>query len=70
MVQHLHRDEIAQHMEQSGLVPSDKNWLREYQLAVNEVIKGLGGDDKASELYAEKAKAWNSSELPEELQRK
>jgi hypothetical protein len=70
VVQHLFRDDISKQMGESGLKPSDKDWLQKYQWVVNEVINLEGGEDVVSEKYGEIAKSWNEVEPPEELQRK
>ena len=70
VIQHLFRDDIAQKMEKTGLKASDKGWLQEFQWAVNDVIKTLGGERVASEKYGELAKAWNDADLPEDLRRR
>lgn len=70
VVQYLHKEEIAEQVEASGLTPQDPNYLQQYQWCVNEVIKNLGGEDKISKEYGEKANSWNDAELPEELRRK
>jgi hypothetical protein len=70
VIQHLFRDEIAKHMEETGLKANDKAWLQKFQWAVNEVIKAEGGEDAALEKYGEMAKSWNEAEPPEELKKK
>ena len=70
VVQHLHKEEVAEHMANSGLTPNDQGWLQKFQWSVNEVIKSLGGEDKVSKKYGEVAKSWNEVEPPEELKRK
>jgi len=57
-------------MEKTGLTPRDPGWIGEFQLAVNSVIKSLGGNEKVLEKYGETAKSWNEVEPPEELRRK
>ena len=57
-------------MEKSGLKASDKGWLQGFQWAANEVIESLGGEQVASEKYGELAKAWNDTDLPDELRRR
>lgn len=70
VVQHLHKDRIAEKMDDTGLKSSDKAWIQGFQLAVNEVVQEIGGEEKAKELYAETAKLWNEAGLPEEVKRK
>ena len=70
VVQHLHKEEISKLMESTSLTPRDPDWIKEFQLSVNAVIKSLGGDAKAAEKYGEMAKSWNEVELPEELRQK
>jgi hypothetical protein len=70
VVQHLYKEDISKQMAKTGLVPKDPEWIKQFQLAVNTVIKTLGGDDKAAELYANTAKEWNEVEPPEEIKRK
>jgi ABC-type sulfate transport system substrate-binding protein len=70
VVQHLYKKEIAEIMAKTGLTPKDPEWIKQFQLAVNAVIKTLGGDAKVSEQYADTAKSWNEIEPPEEIKRK
>lgn len=70
VVQHLYKDQIANHMAKTNLTPKDPGWIKNFQLSVNAVIKSLGGDDKVAEKYGETAKSWNEVELPDELKRK
>jgi hypothetical protein len=70
VVQHLHKDEIAKIMEKTGLIPKDPDWIKQFQLAVNNVIKSLGGEEEVSEKYGEMAKSWNEIAPPEEIKRK
>ena len=70
VVQHLFKEDIANRMEKTGLTPKDPGWIKQFQLAVNEVIESLGGDDQVSEKFGEKAKEWNKAQLPEEIKRK
>lgn len=70
MIQTLYKEEIAKHMAKTGLAPKDPDWIGHFQGAINAVIKSLGGDAKAVELYAETAKTWNQVEPPEEIKRK
>ena len=70
VVQHLHKDEISQIMDKTGLTTQDPGWIREFQMAVNSVIKALGGSEVVSERYGQVAKSWNEAEPPEELRRK
>lgn len=57
-------------MANSGLTPSDPSWLQQFQWAVNDVIKSLGGDDEVSERYRGVAKSWNETGPPDEMKRK
>ena len=57
-------------MEETGLKSSGKTWIQTFQQAVNEVIHKIGGEEKAKGLYAETAKLWNETGVPEELKRK
>lgn len=66
----MHKDSIAKHMGKTGLTPRDPDWIRQFQLAVNTVIKSLGGNEKVLEKYGETAKSWNEVAPPEELRRK
>ena len=70
VIQHLCKDQISEHMAKTELTPKDPGWIKQYQLAVNEVINSLGGDAKVSENFGETAKSWNQTGLPEELKRK
>lgn len=70
VVQHLYKEDISKQMATTGLTPKDPDWIRQFQLAVNNVIKLLGGDEKALELHGETAKTWNEVEPPEEIKRK
>lgn len=57
-------------MEETGLKSSDKTWIQTFQQAVNEVIHEIGGEEKAKGLYADTAKVWNETGVPEDLKRK
>ena len=57
-------------MVESGLTPGNTDWLQKFQWSVNDVIKSSGGEEAASEKYAEVARAWNNAEPPEEMKRK
>ena len=57
-------------MKKTGLTPKDPGWIKHFQMAVNDVIESLGGDEKVSEKFGETAKAWNQAKLPEEIKRK
>lgn len=57
-------------MGNTGLKSNEKEWIKRYQLAVNEIIQSLGGEDAVQEKYGEVADAWNEAEPPEELKRK
>lgn len=70
MVQHIHKERIAEKMKVTGLKSRDKTWIQTFQQAVNEVIQEIGGEKKAKELYAETAQLWNETGVPEELKRK
>jgi hypothetical protein len=70
VIQHIHKEDIAKKMKDTGLNSFDKTWIQHYQLAVNEVIQELGGEEAAKDRYAEVAKSWNETGVPEELRRK
>jgi hypothetical protein len=53
VVQHIHKEEIAEKMEGTGLKSSDNTWIQGFQQAVNDVIQDLGGEETAKGLYAE-----------------
>ena len=57
-------------MGNTGLKSNEKEWIKRYQLAVNEIIQSLGGEDAVQEKYGKVADAWNEAEPPEELKRK
>ena len=69
-VQHLHKEDISQIMDKSSLTTQDPGWIREFQMAVNSVIKTLGGSKVVSEKYGQVVRSWNEAEPPEELRRK
>jgi hypothetical protein len=70
VVQHIHKERIAEKMEETGLKSRDKTWIQKYQQATSEVIQEIGGEEKAKGLYAETAQLWNETGVPEELKRK
>ena len=70
VIQHLFKDDIAKHMDKTGLKSTDKGWLKKFQWAVNKVIQSLGEEDDVQAEYGEIAKAWNESEPPDEVKRK
>lgn len=70
VIQHIHKEDIAKKMKETGLNSSDKTWIQHFQLAVNEVIQEMGGEEAAKDRYVDVAQSWNETGVPEELRRK
>ena len=70
VVQHIHKEEIAKKMKETGLKASDKGWIQKFQQMVSEVIQEIGGEEAARDRYGGMAKEWNEKGAPEELRRK
>lgn len=67
MVQYLFKEKIAEQMGKTGLTPSDPDWIRQFQLSVNTVIKSLGAEKDVLKKYGAMAADWNKADLPDEL---
>lgn len=67
VIQRLFKDQISQEMDSSD---PELHVVGQYQHAVTEVIRSLGGEDEVMRKYAEIATEWNEVGPPEDIKRR